>query len=206
MPKITLFCYGGLEVLENCCVRRISDSIAQSVFRKAIRCQGSPNRAHRWCALSDGIELGLMSLFLPASRAGSQEGDLCTQCSNPGSERNSDRLCTSPSGMNLCLNRASALPGPSSITLVTPAARQDCMQAAQSTVCCIWRVNLSVPARTSNTAAPSIPLSSRTADGTSAGSCALVNACRNRLLAAASSGVCAGTATGSIVVPSAPWP
>ncbi len=113
-------------------------------------------------------------------------------------------LCTSPSGMNSCMNRARALPGPNSTTLVTPAARQDCMQAVQSTVCWIWRASLSAPARTSNTAAPSIPLSSRTSAGTSAGRCALVKACRNRSLAPASRGVCAATAKGSIVVCSTP--
>jgi hypothetical protein len=62
-----------------------------------------------------------------------------------------------------------------------------------------------VPACTSNSVAPSIPLSSRTPDGISAAKCAFASACRNRSLASASSGVCAETATGSIVVRSAPW-
>ena len=51
--------------------------------------------------------------------------------------------------------------------------------AAQSTVCWIWRANLSAPVCTSNTVAPSIPLNSRTSDGIAAGRCALVSACRN---------------------------
>ena len=88
----------------------------------------------------------MRACVLPAGSR-SQADELWTQCSNAGSEWNSDRLCTSASGMNSCMNRVSALPGPNSTALVTPSARQDSMQAAQSTVCWIWRASLSAPAR-----------------------------------------------------------
>jgi hypothetical protein len=63
-----------------------------------------------------------------------------------------------------------------------------------------WRANFSAPVYTSNTVSPSIPLNSRTSDGTPAARCALASACRNWSLASASSGVCDGILTGNIVV------
>ena len=89
------------------------------------------------------------------------------QCSKPESEWNSDRLCTSPSGMTSCIMRASASPGPSSTDFGNASGPARLMHAAHSTVCSIWRANLSAPDCTSNTVSPSIPLNSRTPAGTS---------------------------------------
>lgn len=46
---------------------------------------------------------GCQPALASSKRPGSQADDICTQCSNPENEWNSDKLCTSPSGMNSCI-------------------------------------------------------------------------------------------------------